>query len=466
MLMRRVLFIIVVMLSVCIIADAQLIIQPSGNHAPQSSHDPVPPPSYPHLIITTRELAPAFGRLVAWRNARDLKSGVVCIEDLMETPTEAYSLFDNICQIDGSGNREIITLTDSAAVLRGYLRYCRQSFSSNRCHYVLLALNGVYRAYRGIPSDLYFTDLTTRWNRYSDNTFDFDTSSTALPDLSVGRLMCSTPEEVMNYIDKVIRYERNPGDGDASYLTRGVYTECDWMQGLHWADVKLKNMLDSIVDDYTLFYEYDFHNPTGTQVVNDIDINHYGIWGLQGHGSPLGISVNNLPSKYLGLLPYGITSTTASPAHLVNEAGNALNCMTHSKLYPSVCYTVACTVMPYDQYSNPNNFPNFGQSFTCGKGYGGVAFLGNTRDGYGVSISLEQMFFKQITEVNSCIGRAEAASRSMAFYPNVSDQAMAIRAAHNLLGDPAINMWTTVPDTITFDPPVAHFVRQQFNSCL
>lgn len=422
-------------------------------HSPSALPAIFPPAKHEHMIITTRELAPAFKRLVAWRKARGLNCAVVCIEDIMATTPGAYLLYDKMYQLDAAGNKTLVEVTDSASILRGYLRFS-QMMGVPYGSYALLAINGVYRPYKGIPSDMYFTDLTTTWNINIDGTYDFDESnSTMQPDIMIGRLMCNSVEDVENYVDKVIRYERNPGNGDLSYLKRGVYTECDWMQLYHWSDVHLPQMTSTIIDDYTLFYQYDFHTPTGTDVISNIDSIHYGLWALQGHGSPLAISVNYLP-QYIGQMPYGIMSTLAHPAHHIIESGNALDCMTQSKYYPSVCYSISCSVMPFDQYKNPNKWPNFGQSFTCGKNYGGVAFLGNTRDGYGESISLERAFFNQVTQGNTCIGMAEALSRSVANYPSVTEQAMRVRAAHNLMGDPAINLWTSAVDSIVFNPPL------------
>ena len=98
--------------------------------------------------------------------------------------------------------------------------------------------------------------------------------------------------------------------------------------------------------------------------------------------------------------------------------------------------------MPYDIYTTDNNrtynIPlNLGESFTLGKNYGGVAYLGNTRNGYlRYSFELQQKFLDLINMGIYNIGILEAISKYK--YLNYRY----VRFSHNLLGDPEFNIWT------------------------
>ncbi len=115
--------------------------------------------------------------------------------------------------------------------------------------------------------------------------------------------------------------------------------------------------------------------------------------------------------------------------------------------------------MPYDIYTEDsttyNVSMNFGESFTLGKNYGGVAFLGNTRsgffdfnlkNGYQNSAYLEKCFIDQLKCGVFNIGKAEANSKIKVFSSNLSNtHSHDIRLTHNLLGDPEVEIWTSTP---------------------
>ena len=88
---------------------------------------------------------------------------------------------------------------------------------------------------------------------------------------------------------------------------------------------------------------------------------------------------------------YGINALDSERKYYREMDGNGLDNITNF-MYPSFSYSASCTVMPYDspKYQNYGSYTpdydelswNFGQSYTMGHNYGGVAFLGNTRLGY------------------------------------------------------------------------------------
>jgi len=117
-----------------------------------------------------------------------------------------------------------------------------------------------------------------------------------------------------------------------------------------------------------------------------------------------------------------------------------------NKWYPSVCYSSACTLMPYDKVKGyPRVKTNFGESFTTGRNFGGPAFLGNTRQGLlkNRSSLLEKLFSDQIRNSLYKIGMAEAYSKSEC--PVDKDFPYHVHLVHNLLGDPELEIWTDTP---------------------
>lgn len=179
-------------------------------------------PVYEYCIVTTRELAPAFDRLVGWRKQMGYKAGVVCIEDILS----------NFHLAKGDLTSGI---NDDAGKLRAYLKYAWSHQNGTR--FVLIggdATNMPIRYAKApinhgdnvIPTDLYFADLNGNWDKNKDKIYgekgvdaiDFEI------ELFVGRLLCRSQKDVDNYIEKLIRYEMNPGNGDTSYLTNGLFT--------------------------------------------------------------------------------------------------------------------------------------------------------------------------------------------------------------------------------------------------
>ncbi len=80
--------------------------------------------------------------------------------------------------------------------------------------------------------DLYFADLTGDWDSDSDGVWGekYADQADVTPELLLGRLPFSRPEEMTNYTNKLIAYETNPGDGNLDYLTRAFFFSSDQMR--------------------------------------------------------------------------------------------------------------------------------------------------------------------------------------------------------------------------------------------
>ncbi len=374
-----------------------------------------------YCVITNRELAPSFRRLIGWKRQKGYSAEVFCIEDILASELVA----------DGD---KISGINDDAGKLRWFLRdlYMRRNLDCALLagDYKILPIRYGFGGY--IPTDLYFSDFNGNWDSNKNGKYGEDTDKIDFyPEIVVGRLLCETAEEVNNYTDKLLCYEINPGNGDFSYLKRALYSQSDLMQSYHQADT-LSIKLSSIYPEYKIFEQIDSLTPTGAQIVDCMNKENVGFSSINGHGNPGGVAVN-----YIKV--YGIVAIEGVSSHHQEETGNGLNNLTNY-MHPSVSYSMSCTLMPYDIVQGYEDIRcNFGRSYTtCGK-YGGVAFLGNTRIGYiNDSFDLEKYFCDEIFKGNYGLGKAEALSK-------IKCKFFWSRLTHNLLGDPEFELWTDIP---------------------
>ena len=437
--------------------------------AVQTQH---PLPTYTYCIITNRALEPAFKKILAMKHQKGLSAGVVCIEDLMSS---------SVCNGGDVVGGAYPTITDSAGVVREYLKYAFQS-STNPTQYVLLGGKAPFAPVRytnsQLPSDkysdnkrhvsgdIYFSDLSMPWVHYSSPfdgfqneyivpNIDYERNPIPYyPDLFVGRLLCTTQDEIDNYSNKLHNYTFNPGNGDGSYLSEALVVSSNSLNNMAHQYLKWVNNVFDENMNLTIIGNNSSNYLTGSQFVSYLNNNKYGFVSLYGHGEPQSIELyEDAPNRYVvtALDNYiadtlGITPTITT----VNEIGNGLDCL-NNKYHPFVCYSISCVTMPYSSSPSYNSFTtyenkyNFGESFTLGKNYGGVAFLGNTRYGFtNESNKHEAEFVRSLLDKKIySIGKAEDYSKM--FYKVVKNTYNHVVLEHNLLGDPEFEMWINAP---------------------
>lgn len=308
------------------------------------------------------------------------------------------------------------------------------------------------------PMDNYFSDLTGNgWSVFKDSSGQYvcDLDATKYqPSIYVGRLLCHTDEQVSNYVSKLILYESNPGRGNSSYLDKTTLTvqydgRMDYQATLSAMQSCFQNvglMKDIIIDDETKS-----RYPTGEMMLQAVNTSGYS--SLMGHGEPgtiacSGKSRESWRWQYISALDsYHNISETEGETTIKNHCdGNGIDLMTNYDT-PSVIYSMGCTTSPFDLYEKvidgnifkydlPHTMPS---SYTVGGRYGGVAFLGNTRNGYWpTSPKLEQLFLESIKKYPKT-GIAEAISKYSFLSHNF------VRHAHNLIGDPEFELWRKSP---------------------
>lgn len=405
-------------------------------------------PFYEYCIITRDSLIPSFEKIIAWKRTKGIDAGAVSLESIL---LNSYCYGDTVSGIN-----------DDAGKIRQYLQYAYQSgkgkyvfFGGNYTNLPLRYGTGTYNTWTyltdelagNVPTDQYFSELNTNWNQdndiyYGESNYNMDYN----PELFVGRLLCEKSKDIYNYTDKLLRYERNPGNGDFEYLKKAFYCQSDHTQQYHEAQYLVTTCNDifttnTILEELPRPGAWNPTFPSGTQVIDSMNAQQYGYLNWLGHGHPLAICTKSDSLRKSDAV-YGITSIQVdSLPYIRRESGNGLDNL-NNKDYPAIAYAISCTITPFDIYMPVyQGYPNIGQSFTMGEDYGGPALIGNTRVGV-VSISkrLQGKFNAKIKEYS--LGEALSYAKKE---NNYSKHYMALTT--NLIGCPELHMWTNIPSS-------------------
>ena len=418
----------------------------------QSTGNNDPFPTYNYCIITSRELEPAFKKIIAMKRQKGISAGTVCIEDLMASP-----LFNGGDINYHSPTDETHILADSAGVVRSYLKYAFNS-ASNPTTFVLMGGKKGHAPVRyfslsQIPTDIYYSDLLKAWNENGNiltgEGFDYDRAIYFWPQLHVGRLLCSNEAEIDNYSDKLYQYAFNPGDGDRSYLKRALFfSSSDYEEDCGGGSSGSEHYFDN-----RAFMENGHGcNFTGADLVNEMNSTRYAFISGFCDGEPQSMKISS--EHLLTALDKYVPLSQST----VNENGNGLDNLTNEKS-PAIFYSISPSAIAFDNSSQDNplthyaNKYNLGESFTLGHKYGGVAFLGNTSTGIVFkewSYPIEMAFWESMQRLNVYnLGVLESMSKVYYTpYYNANSPASrynCIMTSHNLLGDPEVEMWTNEP---------------------
>jgi hypothetical protein len=434
--------------------------------------------AYTYCIITKRHLANSFKKIVALKRQRGISAGVVCLEDL-----KLDERFNHGDWHESKPYYNRYYINDDAGVIREYLKYAYAA-SNNSTEYVLLGgdkdncpirYGGYIREFMNqingekIPTDLYFSNLECDWDIDMDNEYGEISvmkrrygNMMFFPNLYVGRLLCNSDEQINNYINKNVKYTLNPGKGDYSYLTKGLITQSGDVQYRENSAGKLMNTFTQYCSNFnvTVVQENSGDIPTGADIIDTLNTN-FGYTSINGHGSPVGIEVgtDRYSTIHYALIPEDDFYNQYPLLNYEYEDNlNSLNCF-DNKEFPNVTYSISCTSMPYDDYHLETypyytfNVPcNMGQAFTTNYESGSVAYLGYTRPSFGAdsiyniptATTLETIFLEYITRMEK-IGISEAFSKWDFSASELDNDVCQMKYAHNLLGDPELDMWTSIP---------------------
>lgn len=404
---------------------------------------------YEYLIVTTRELLPATQKLVDWKRSKGLYAGAVCIEDILAA---------NIDDV-----QDVFTeISDAPGKLRVYFR---NAFEAGLQYAFLVSERGEipYRRYynKDTPTDFYYCELNGEWREtVEDGLYSY---SEKAAEIAIGRLFVSDEVELEKYIDRLITYERNPGNGNPEYLRRNFVIQSDLIQKENLGR-EVATGVTSLYPDTVIWEEQPScyappgatRFPEGKDVINELQNNPSGYFSTYAHGGQMwttAFSGGDMGSGgyHIWVLRSVENDTITNWWSILTDGGDkyletgAGVDLLHIPDNPFIVYSISCTTMPYDTVDINLHPVTLGVAFTA-KSESAIAYLGNTRVGYiYTSPILHQYFNEQLLQGNTHLGVAENCSKNI--YSNGNSYYLS--ATHNLLGCPEIPMWTAVPQKVT-----------------
>jgi len=306
-----------------------------------------------------------------------------------------------------------------------------------------------------IASDLYYAALDGTWNDDGDSLWGEPDEADLIPEVSVGRISIDDSTQAANFINKLIKYETQP-----------VVSQ-----------IKTAEMVGELLwDDPTWGGDYKDEIKDGTSA-----------HGYTTVGFPPTFTVNTLYDRDLDpdrwdkedLIPI-----LNGGCHIVNHLGHS-DVTYGLRMYNSdvdtrftndgisntyfIVYTQGCYSGSFDNRNAGGGYIGdcLGEHFTYVEN-AAVAFIGNTRYGWGAHQSTrganqyyDRQFFDAIFGENITeIGKANDDSRvdNIPFIDLGPNRWVYYELV--LLGDPAMDIWTDVPDTLTLARPDVIYVGE------
>lgn len=422
-----------------IVENPEDVIKNAANHPSPNMTDQQ---DWEYVIIAPNHLCDPLERLAAWRRAKGYGTKIFSVNEALAIGTR-------------KGGDKLSGINDDAGKLRSFLIYANSAYGTR---YVLFA--GKYPEmpirYLNIsldtvaPSDYYFTEVNRSWAAHilgatgpkkDSREYDFN--------ISVGRIPFSTKEEIDIYINKLLKYETSYFNNNLHYRENALLTrQYSGMMDYFRNGSSYGYFHDNTITEFMELYNQSCvdltattNSPTGKEIIDCMNSTPCGMHFFIGHGHPGAIAISNSYS-YLDsnnkriYMDYGICSLDEENAEMVPESGNGIDCLTNYD-YPSWCFSVACSIMPFDTYQNFDYKYNIGESYLFSKG-GGIAVFGNTRRSYCVDGQVfNQDFFKLLSsKIYDSGNHNEVLAGDLMLQSRAISSEYRENAIHNLLGDP------------------------------
>ena len=378
----------------------------------------VPPGDFEYVIITAASFVSTFQPLADWKTQKGVPAQIVSTDWIYSN----YSGYDN------------------AEKVRNFIKDAYQNWGTiwillggdtnvvpDRSTWAMDCEAGMHSEENQVRCDLYFSDLDGTWDANGNHIYgEVEDSVDLYADVFVGRASCSNVSKAQALVNKLLTYEKNP---PADYITKMLFlAEILWPDPYTNSGIG-KDMIDELYvppqfDPITKLYQ-DLGNEnwsTATAAMNAGQniINH------DGHCNITVMSMGN-------------------GALYLHDMDNLYNSPRNSILYSIGCWPAA---IDYDCIA---------EHFTNNPNGGGVAFIGNSRYGwgspgnpeYGYSNRFDQqfhasLFMRDIYRIGATVADMKA------FYVPFSRQENVYRWCQYqviLLGDPEMPIWTDTPQT-------------------
>jgi hypothetical protein len=380
--------------------------------------------AYDYLLVCARQCSTAFAELADWKTRKGLRSVIVTRELIEATyPGEDLAAQIRACIQDYYQNQGVWCVllggdTEDIPCRTAWAMDCQAGMSPDE---------------DDIPADLYYADLDGTWDANGDGIYGQVNDGVDLyPDVLIGRLPANDPSQAADMVAKLVEYETS---APLDYQNRALFcAEVLWNNPFTDGG-QAKDLIDDLyfppsLDPVQKLYQT-MGNESDVSVIaalNDgrCQINH------NGHCWYTVMSCGN------GMLEIG-----------------DMDGLTNASRY-GLLYSIGCWPAAFD-------YNCIAEHFVQNPAGGGVAFIGNSRYGwgspgnpcYGYSDIYDQQFWRNaLADGGSTAGEALAAAK--VFFIPYSQQENVYRIHQyevNLLGEPDMPVWSDLPVEPVVDHP-------------
>ncbi|RKY83368.1 hypothetical protein DRQ09_10165, partial [candidate division KSB1 bacterium] len=379
-----------------------------------------------YIIITDSELSSIFQKLANWKTRKGIKAKIF-------TTDWIGSNFDG---------------TDLQEKVRNFIKFAYIELGTE---WVLLGgdtnIIPDRKAYamdcelgrpgdNDIPCDLYYADLDGNWDENNNKIYGEITDNIDLyPEVFIGRASVENPEEAENFIKKVLTYEISP---PTDYQTKALFlAEILWRTPLTDGGIG-KNLIENNFFPAIFLPVKKLYESLGNE-------NTYSVLYEMNRGYHF---INHDGHAWYSVISVGEGSLHRADFYTLRNAPKY-----------SILYSIGCWPGAFDRNC-------MGEQFICAPSGGGVAFIGNSRYGwgspgnpaFGYSNRFDQQFYRYLFKENIFhIGETLAAVK--AHFADRSRTENVYRWHQfqlNLLGDPEMPVWTSNPGImqVNFPPKI------------
>ncbi|MEA3432003.1 MAG: C25 family cysteine peptidase [candidate division WOR-3 bacterium] len=402
-----------------------------------------------YMIITPNALTSSFNSFVEWLWKKGIRAGIITVEDILASypgVDDAQKVkrciwkwwqFNSLTYVLLAGDDGIVPFRYGWA--RNNLNFPPQT-----------RVDSFYI----IPTDLYFSDLSGNWDVDGDNRWgEPEDSIDIYPEVYVGRVLVRNMEEVNNWLQRVLNYERNPGNASLMKDVMWSYQEYDpdtSHMGGNFINFQflVNQAIAHFPEDYTHYHYYAMSSTENLSGLNE----GYGQVCLYAHGWPDRWTTRTWPVSWVFSWP--------------SAGGGDLYHLSNPNKY-GVVYSISCMNAMFDKIledvwhcEDTTIADGFTDAYTNG---GEAAFLGNSRYGWShTSPSLHRCFLDVLfnsSDLSSKVGYAEGISKTLG-------GSRYVWYSHNLFGSPETPVWTDVPPPLTASHPSRLYVDPEITLLL
>jgi hypothetical protein len=382
---------------------------------------PLPPGDYEYVIITDTTFVDTFQTLANWKTKKGVPATIVTTDWIYAN----YSGYDN------------------AEKVRNFIKDAYQNWGTI---WVLLggdtnmvpdriawAMDCEYGGTIGneIRCDLYYSDLDGTWDANGNHIYgEVEDSIDMYPDVFVGRASCSSLARLEWWLPKLLTYEINP---PTDYQTNMLL----FAMVLWWDPYTDGGIAKNLIDDKYVPPQFDpitkvYESSGGTEAQVLAAMNSgQNIMNHNGHAWYDVMAVNRWESL-----------NRSDMLYLNNHPRN------------SILYSIGCWPAAFDYYC-------IAEAFLISEHGGGVAFVGNSRYGwgspgnpeYGYSDRFDQQFFAALFSRDVYHIGATLADMKAFYIPRARQENVYRWCEYeiNLLGEPEMPIWTDNPEYMTVE---------------